>query len=124
MKENCILVVEDNEDIREVLKEVLEVEGYSVDVAVDGREAMSKLKNNPPPHLILLDLMLPHMNGWEVIDELKKDPEDTLAKVPIIILSAAGKEAQSAAKKVEGYLKKPVELSELLKAVEKYCPPA
>ena len=118
-----VLVVEDDESIRETLQEILQVEGYKVETATDGREALDRLAQAPLPSLILLDLMLPNVNGWQVIEELRQDPQTKGAAVPIVITSAAGDIAAATAKKVEGYLKKPIQLEQLLKTVEKFCGP-
>lgn len=118
-----ILIVEDDDSIRETLQEILEVEGYRVETAIDGQEALDRLRRLPLPSLILLDLMLPNVNGWQVIEKLRLDIDAPQAGVPIVITSAAGDMAAMTAKKVDGYLKKPIQLDSLLKVAEKYCGP-
>jgi CheY-like chemotaxis protein len=82
-----ILVVEDNDDIRDLLVQVLDEEGYEVDCAENGKEALEKLAARPSdPSLVLLDLMMPTMNGWEFLEARKKDP--TLAIHKIVTMSA------------------------------------
>src|ERR1044071_1184503 len=76
-----ILVVEDDSAIREVLTDVLESEGYQVLNAANGREAIQLLRSSTLPCLILLDLMMPVMNGWQFRDEQRQDP--LLAPVPV-----------------------------------------
>lgn len=120
--EQTILLVEDDNDIRDVIHEALELEGYLVASVSDGRAALQRLTDAPPPKLILLDLMLPHVTGWEIIDILRNDSHP-LSKVPILITSAAGASAVEASKKVEGHLKKPIDLAHLLEAVSRYCKP-
>lgn len=118
-----ILIVEDDDGIRGVLQEALELEGYSVESVVDGQEALDRLERGPVPSLILLDLMLPRVTGWEVIEELRQLPSNPLSKIPIVITSAAGELAARTAQFVEGYLKKPIHLDQMLAIVEGHCGP-
>jgi|UniRef100_A0A7C5EL69 two-component system phosphate regulon response regulator PhoB len=90
MARETILVVEDEENIRELLRYNLEKEGYRVKVAASGEEAL-KLARVMPPDLILLDLMLPGLDGLEVCRVLKQDP--VTRPLPIIMLTAKGEEA-------------------------------
>src|SRR5437879_4762765 len=81
-----IVLVEDQDDFRELLAELLVIEGYAVEVAANGREAYLRLKRAPLPDLILLDLMMPVMNGWGFLNARQSDP--ALAAIPVILLSA------------------------------------
>lgn len=112
-----VLIVEDDKEISESLRDVLEIEGFNVDVAVNGKVALSLLENKPNPSLILLDLNMPVMNGLEFLHHRSLNPH--LQQVPVIVLTAAGdskrKEAESFADLV---LKKPIDLDELLSAVD------
>ena len=115
-----VLIVEDDLDIREALSQVLEFEGYPVATAVNGEEALKYLANSEPPGLILLDLMMPVMDGWQFRLEQKKHPE--WSQIPVVIVSADGQVGQKAASiGASGYLKKPVELDTLLDTVAQYC---
>ena len=115
-----ILIVEDDLDIRDVLTQVLEFEGYQVSAVGNGREALDYLKNSPRPGLILLDLMMPVMDGWQFRAQQQQDPE--LNSIPVVILSADGNVYQKAATiRAAGYLKKPVELETLLETVGRHC---
>jgi CheY-like chemotaxis protein len=115
-----ILIVEDDLDIRDVLTQVLEFEGYQVVGVGNGREALDYLRNNPRPGLILLDLMMPVMDGWQFRAQQQQDPE--LNQIPVVILSADGNVYQKAATiRAAGYLKKPVELETLLDTVGRHC---
>src|SRR4051812_14163920 len=67
-----LLVIEDDTDHREVVRDVLEEEGYQVDTAAHGRAGLARLSSGPPPDLILLDLMMPVMDGWEFMAALKE----------------------------------------------------
>ena len=82
-----VLVIDDDDDVREGLQSLLEAEGHATEGASNGREALSLLrKNSEPPRLILLDLMMPVMSGWEVLVELDVDPR--LREIPVAIMSA------------------------------------
>lgn len=89
MTTNTIMVVEDDEDIRQLLTYNLEAAGYKAVGAADGGQALARIRRQPPD-LLLLDLMLPGMDGFEICRELKKHPET--AKIPVIILTARGEE--------------------------------
>ena len=112
-----ILVVEDDYDIRESVVEVLEEEGYGVDAAGDGREALRLLSEaHPKPSLILLDLMMPNMNGFEFRAEQLKNAED--AAIPVAVLTADG-QARAKAEQLhaDGLVRKPVKIQPLLDMV-------
>jgi CheY-like chemotaxis protein len=117
-----ILVIEDEVPIREFLVEVLEEEGYPVQSASNGREALAVLQAVPDlPKLILLDLMMPVMDGWTFRKEQLQDP--ALMGVPVVVLSAAYElHRQAAILKVTSYLEKPVDLTNLLTTVARYYP--
>lgn len=83
-----ILVVDDEPDLRETLQLVLEGEGYTVTVATDGRHAFELIDGGLLPDLIVLDLMMPRMNGWEVWDRLQVTPR--LAPIPVVVFTATG----------------------------------
>ena len=112
-----VLVVDDDPDILDALSEILEVEGYEVQRARNGREALQRLEHTPPD-LVLLDLMMPVMDGWEFARSL--DPE---VRPPIIVLSA-DRNVSVKAQEIGalGWLAKPFELSELLAVVRRAIP--
>ena len=114
-----LMVVDDDEDIRDVLKLVLEIDGYRVTTAADGLDAWEQLNRNEPPSLILLDLMMPRMDGERFIKTLR---ESRFAQIPVIIVSGH-KEASDKAKELDGdcCLMKPVELDELMAAVHRFA---
>jgi CheY-like chemotaxis protein len=115
-----VLIVEDDLDIRETLAEILQDEGYPVATAANGREAMAHLRSRAPTCVILLDLMMPIMNGWEFRAEQQQDP--ALAQIPVVVVSGDGNVAQKAASlSVDGYLAKPIDLDRLLDTVAAYC---
>src|SRR3954462_3176518 len=81
------LVVDDDSGIRTVIAGILQEEGYSAAESRDGVEAMDYLRSSPClPKLILLDLMMPHMDGWSVIERLREDP--TLCQLAVVVMSA------------------------------------
>jgi CheY-like chemotaxis protein len=115
-----ILVVDDDFDIRETLKDILEDEGFEAQGAADGIEALEYLKSKPPPGLILLDWMMPRCNGAEFRHRQRSDPD--LADIPVVLLTADMRlEEKTKALDADGYLNKPLELDKLLEVVEKHC---
>ncbi len=115
-----ILVVEDDAATRDAVAFVLEDEGYSVTGVANGQEALHHLRRTSPPHLILLDLMMPIMNGWEFRKEQTEDPE--LKSIPVLVISADRAVPQKAAALgAIDYLLKPIDLDQLLEAVQRYC---
>lgn len=113
-----VFVVEDNADILLAITQVLEDEGYTVRAAANGRDALAMLRaaDIPLPRVILLDLMMPVMDGWAFRAEQLADP--TLADIPVIVLTADGNAAEKAAQLAcAGGLRKPVDLLTLLDAV-------
>jgi CheY-like chemotaxis protein len=115
-----ILIVEDDDDIREALTQILELEGYTVREAANGREALD-ISAREPPSLILLDLMMPVMDGWQFRAEQIKDP--ALAQIPVVVISAdAGIQEKVASFGAASVLPKPISLDRLLRAVETFYP--
>ena len=109
-----VLIVEDDADIRELLSSVLVLEGYPVVTAADGAEGLEQLRTAHPA-LVLLDLMMPSMDGWEFRRLQMLDP--ALAGVPTVILSGDGRLEAKAASLGTSFLRKPVDLDELLSVV-------
>ena len=113
-----VLVVDDDADIRDSLREVLEDEGYEVTCVANGREALDFLRSDSPqPCVILLDLMMPVMDGWQFRREQKANPD--ISNIPLIVITATGNRPVliDAAELVL----KPLELARLFEAVERYC---
>ena len=111
-----LLVVEDDADIREALDGLLSMEGFRVTGCSNGREALDWLRASPKPDLILLDLMMPIMDGWQFRVAQKDDPE--LANIPVLALSADST-AKAAAIDAEAYLKKPVDYDTLIATIDR-----
>lgn len=112
-----VLVVDDEETIRDTLKMILEFENYSVVTANNGKEALDILKKGFRPCVILLDLMMPVMSGEEFLKKQKAD--QSLAEIPVVAVSAFGKEGASIG--ASAFVKKPVELDDLLAEVKRFC---
>jgi CheY-like chemotaxis protein len=114
-----ILIVEDDFDVREALAETLRDEGYEVDLAVDGEQALKYLRNGGRPGLILLDLTMPRMSGSEFRMVQKRDPK--LNGVPVVLLSADGRmEEKARALEAQGAIRKPIDLDDLLSTIERF----
>jgi len=111
------LVVEDDLDIRETFATVLNLEGYNVFTAANGKEGLERLRHMPRPCLILLDLMMPIMNGNEFLTALEHD--ESLAKIPVIVVSAFTSRLNS--NHARGMISKPVNLSQLLRVTQQFC---
>ena len=115
MSSGEVFIVDDDNDVRNALAELLEAEGFSVDGAANGREALVRLRSGGAhPAVILLDLMMPGMDGWDFRTEQMRDPD--LASVPVVIVSAAGFSAESIRLQFRpaAYVVKPIEHAALL----------
>lgn len=118
---NCVLAIDDDPDILLAVKDVLELEGHRVLLARGGREALELLRGGARPSVILLDLMMPDVNGWEFRDRQRADA--SLAPIPVVVISGQGVSAREvAALGVDDYLRKPVDVEQLLGAVSRYVP--
>ena len=115
------MVVEDDYPIRETLRELLEDEGYRVVPASNGAEALTRLRRaEAPPKLILLDLMMPVMDGWEFRKAIAGDPQ--LSAIPVIVISADhALDRAVSSMRVQGWLAKPFELRQLLAEVGRFA---
>jgi CheY-like chemotaxis protein len=119
-----ILIVDDDADIRFVISELLRDEGYTVAQAANGREALIYLQTATPlPCVILLDLMMPIMNGWEFLRV--RQGNRVLQALPVVLISAYRELAEAAVGLgVQAALVKPIDLDRLLASVQQYCPSA
>jgi CheY-like chemotaxis protein len=113
-----VLIVEDDEDLRDMMAQMLTIEGYDAATVANGREALDYLHTSENPHVILLDLMMPVMDGWEFRRQQQADP--TLAPVPVIVLSALDP-ARTASVDAAAFLKKPLDFDRLLELVRAHC---
>jgi CheY-like chemotaxis protein len=119
MSLGTVVVVEDDLDIREVMRMVLETSGYSVLEASEGAEALSVVRGRRPC-VILLDLMMPGMDGFQFREAQLRDP--AIAAIPVIIVSGGGGIPEKAAKLcAAGYLVKPTDVHRMLVLVAEHC---
>lgn len=116
-----ILIIEDEPDLRETLKDLLEMEGFEAATAENGRVGLDKLHELGPPCLIVLDLMMPVMNGWQFLEVLKNEYPDTFAAVPVVVLSAAADLTAVAQQHGCQVMKKPASIAQLLQLVRTHC---
>jgi CheY-like chemotaxis protein len=114
---HTVLIVEDDKELREVLSEALELNGYSVVTAVEGQTALEAIERIDHLCLVLLDLLMPGMNGWDFLTEMRGRPK--FATVPVVVHSSAPAVAPLGATRV---LTKPLELDRLLDVVHEFCP--
>ena len=113
---HTVLLVEDEEDLRETMRDALELNGYTVVAARDGQEALEQLDHIENVCLVLLDLVMPRMNGWDFFTVLRQ--RSAFASVPVIVHCASPTQAPPNATRV---LVKPLEFSQLLAVVHEYC---
>lgn len=113
-----ILLVEDDDDIREGMAELLRGEGYAVHPVVNGKEALDYLQRaEREPCLILLDLMMPIVDGWQVVEVLRA--ADRVVALPVVVMSAVDPAAAPAG--TIAFVRKPVDFDLLLGLVHRYC---
>jgi CheY-like chemotaxis protein len=113
-----VLVVEDDEGLREMMAQLLTLEGFQTATVANGQEALAYLHASSRPEVILLDLMMPVMDGWEFRRHQQADP--ALAGVPVIVLSALD-QARTTSVEAVAFLKKPLDFDRLLDLVRQYC---
>jgi len=115
-----VLIVEDHPELRRSLTDLLQEAGYAVTSAADGQEALAALRTAPPPDLILLDLMMPVMDGWEFRRRQRQD--SALAAIPVVVISG-GETLPHSPSFVDAasYLLKPIDFDVLLATVARHC---
>lgn len=115
-----VLLVEDDPDLLRSLAALLQEEGYHVECARHGLEALGRLRGGCRPAVILLDLMMPIMSGWEFRDAQRQDSE--LARIPVVVVSGMNDSPRHAAwLEADGYVQKPIPVQLLLETVQRYC---
>ncbi len=117
---STILLVEDDDAIRESVSECLALEGYNVALAVNGAEALDWLERADRPAVVLLDMIMPVMTGAELLVRMRRNP--MLASVPVVLMTAA-MQKEPAAMSAQALLPKPFDLAELLQTVARFCGP-
>jgi len=120
--EHYVMVIEDKVDERDALRLLLQVEGYDVIAVADGQAALDYMRGPaPPPCVILLDLMMLGMNGWEFRSEQLRDAQ--LASIPVIVSSGDGRVIEKAAALgIAEHFAKPIDFEALVALVGCYCP--
>ncbi len=113
-----VLIIEDDAPIREAIAEVLEMEGYSVSQARDGREGLREARERPP-NLIILDLMMPNMNGLQF--RAAQNEDAALADIPVIVISAVATEPWAELEGVAARFPKPFDTAGLLVGVARHA---
>ena len=121
MPHQQIIIIEDDRDLRETMKELLEMEGYSVLTAANGREGLDLIAREGGPCLILLDLMMPVMNGWEFLDAMQRNQQELLARTKVAVVSAAADIAEVQQQYGCSVLKKPVSVDRLYALANAAC---
>ena len=114
-----ILVIDDDDDIRAVLAMVLDEAGFRVVTAANGREALEHLREDSQPDVILLDLMMPEMDGYQFRAEQQRDP--ALRAIPTLIVTAGTVTSRVEALGAEAILRKPVSLRRLVDTIRRFC---
>ena len=110
-----VLVVEDDLDTREMLERFLELEGFAVRTAANGEAALASLQREGRPSVILLDLMMPVMNGWQFRDAQRRQPQ--LADIPVVVVTAAGAQSRLPPIEADAWLSKPLDFDRLLDTI-------
>jgi CheY-like chemotaxis protein len=117
MAQKTVLLAEDDLEIRDILQDLLEAEGYDVVPASHGRQALEFLQGarggDKLPDLVVLDLMMPLVDGHQVLDTMKSDPE--LAAIPVVVLSAVARERPVGA---AAFLRKPIPLQKFFDTIK------
>jgi CheY-like chemotaxis protein len=119
MPTHTVLIVEDEADLREMLREALELHGYEVVAVEDGQAALEAAERIDRICLVLLDLLMPGMNGWDFFAALRTRPD--LDTVPVIVHTSTPDTAPPGVTRV---LQKPLQLKRLLSTVAEFCPPS
>jgi len=114
--ESVVLIVEDDEDIRALLAESLSTSGFAVVGAGDGVEALRLLDSGVEPDVVVLDLMMPRMNGWAFLEKLRADPDH--ADIPVLVTSAF---SDLRSIEASAYLAKPFRMDDFDRVVARLC---
>jgi CheY-like chemotaxis protein len=116
-----ILVVEDDDDVRAAVRDALRDVGYLVLTASNGAEGLDVLRRESArTRLVLLDLMMPGVNGWQFLEAKNQDP--TITEIPVVIVTASRQAEAAKLHKVVGHVAKPFHLKSLLSKVKEICP--
>ena len=113
------MIVEDDRDTREMLGRFLELEGFEVHTAANGQLALEALQSTRRPNVIILDLMMPVMNGWQFREAQRRDP--SLSDIPVVVVTAAGPREEIPTISADAWLSKPVDFDRLLETIAPLC---
>jgi CheY-like chemotaxis protein len=117
---SLILIIDDDEDIRDILAMAVRSLGYAVKTATDGIDALQKLSEGPRPSLILLDMMMPRMDGEAMLTRLRSNPQTR--DIPVVLVSGHAAVGFKAAEfQADGYLVKPIGLDVLARTIEAFA---
>lgn len=117
-----ILMVEDEPDIREAVQASLRSRGYMVIVAADGEEGLRKIKSEKPD-LVLLDIVMPKVDGWQVLKAIRSDEDTATRELPVVMLTANRETSsliESQSQKATDYLMKPFDIEKLMRFIHRY----
>ncbi|MEO7327804.1 MAG: response regulator [Minicystis sp.] len=114
---HTVLLVEDEDDLRDMMRDVLELNGYTVVAVEEGQAALEAFERIPHVCVVLLDLVMPGMNGWDFYEKMRQRPE--LANIPVVVHSSSPDRAPVGVTRV---VQKPVQIARLLSIVREYCP--
>jgi CheY-like chemotaxis protein len=114
-----IMIVEDDPDTREMLERFLQLEGFDVRTAANGQLALQSLQEDNASCVILLDLMMPVMNGWQFRQAQVRDPR--LSGIPVVVVTAAGPRDEIPGIDADAWLSKPVDFDRLLATIGPLC---
>jgi CheY-like chemotaxis protein len=112
-----VLLVEGDAEVRDLLQDSLELLGYDVIPASSGKQALDylSLERAPPPDIVVLELMLPIVNGWQVVERIRRDPE--VAGVPVVVITGATRDKPMG---VTALFRKPLQMQAFLDTVRRY----
>ena len=117
-----ILMMEDEADIREAVRASLKSRGYWVILAADGEEGLRKVKSEKPD-LVLLDIMMPKVDGWQVLKAIRNDEDAATRELPVVMLTANRKTSaliESQSQRATDYLMKPFDIEQLMRFIHRY----
>ncbi len=114
-----ILIIDDDDDVREAIAEALEVDGFTVDVAAGGEQGLERLRSGPHPCVILLDLLMPGMDGAEFLSQLRSDP--VLAGIPVAIATGLASTKLRQLVQADAYFFKPYDGREISRELARIC---
>ena len=121
MSGNPVLIIEDDQDLRGTMKDLLELQGFEAVTAANGQEGLSRLNEMAGCGMILLDLMMPVMNGWEFLDILRQQEGRRFGNIPVVVVSAAASGSPQENRYGCTVIRKPVDVALMMALVERHC---